>query len=161
MEGKGIPIQKEKETTVTIDEMPSSETCVGEGLFKGEVMTATKKRGRYLYHVVYEDGDEEDLNDLEFIEAYELYYKAGNKTYEAIEEQSCHDDSDNDNYKSGGETEGSVYDMSEDESEDTKRKKRRKRHNKPLKEKETKFGENLNKRGGTKKRRQPLMCKQF
>ena len=42
-----------------------------EGLFKGQVMTATKKRGRYLYHVVYEDGDEEDLNDQEFIEAYQ------------------------------------------------------------------------------------------
>jgi hypothetical protein len=79
-EDQSIP--KEKETTVTIDEMPSGETCVGkpvmkqfaEGLFKGEVKTATKKRGRYLYHVVYEDGDEEDLNDVEFIEAYELYY---------------------------------------------------------------------------------------
>jgi hypothetical protein len=160
-------IQEQKETTVTIDEMPSGETCVGkpvmkqfaEGLFKGEVMTATKKRGRYLYHVVYEDGDEEDLNDLEFIEAYELYYKAGNKTSEAIEERSCHDDSDNDNDKSGGETEGSVYDMSEDDSDDTKRKKRRKRHNKPLKEKEINVGEKLKKRGGTKKRLQPLMSK--
>ncbi len=120
-------IQKKKDTTVTIEEVPTGETCVGktvmkqfaEGLFKGQVMTATKKRGRYLYHVVYEDGDEEDLNDLEFIEAYELFYKAGNKTYEAV----CHDDSANDNDKSGGETEGSAYDMSEDESVDRKRKK--------------------------------------
>jgi hypothetical protein len=69
-------------------------------------------------------------------------------TYEAVEEQSCHDDSDNDNDKSGGETEGSEYDMSEDESEDTKRKKRRKRHNKPLKEKDTNGGEKIIKRGG-------------
>ncbi len=44
-----------------------------EGLFHGQVTTA-KKRGRYLYHVVYEDGgDEEDLNDQEFSEAYELF----------------------------------------------------------------------------------------
>ena len=70
-------------------------------------------------------------------------------TYEAVEEQSCHDDSDNDNDKSGGETEGSEYDMSEDESEDTKRKKRRKRHNKPLKEKDTNGGKKNNKKNAS------------
>ncbi len=129
-----------------------------EGLFKGQVMTATKKRGRYLYHVVYEDGDEEDLNDQEFIEAYELFYKAGNKTYEAVEKHTCHND------KSGGETEGSEYDMSEDESVKRKRQKRRKTHNKPLKEKETNGGEKTSKEEDTTKTRkkkllQPLMCK--
>jgi hypothetical protein len=58
--------EKVKETTVVIDGMPSGESCVGktvrkefaEGLFKGQVTTALKKRGQYLYHVVYEDGDE-------------------------------------------------------------------------------------------------------
>ncbi len=152
-------IQKKKDITVTIEEVPTGETCVGktimkqfaEGLFKSQVVTATKKRGRYLYHVVYGDGDEEDLNDVEFIEAYELFYKAGNKTYEAVEEHSCHDDSENDNDKSGGETEGSEYDMSEDESVDRKRKKRRKRHNKPLKEKETNGGKKTSKEEDTTK----------
>ena len=50
------------QTLVTKDIEISGETCVGkkvmkhfaEGLFMSEVMTATKQRGRYLYHVVYE-----------------------------------------------------------------------------------------------------------
>jgi hypothetical protein len=124
--------KKVKETTVVIDGVPSGETCVGktvlkefaEGLFKGQVTTALKKRGGFLYHVVYDGGDEGDLNDQEFSEAYELFNKSGNETVKAIVEQNGQGDSDNNNDKSGGETEGSEYDMSEDEAGDRKGKKR-------------------------------------
>jgi hypothetical protein len=68
-----IPISQlqatKKGMTVDIEEIPTGEACVGqfvmkrfdEGSFKGTVITATKKRSRFLYHVVYEDGDSEDL----------------------------------------------------------------------------------------------------
>ncbi len=108
----------------------------------GEVTTACKMRGRFLYHVVYEDGDEEDLNDQEFRAAYELFNQSANEAVETIVEHNHQDDSDNDNDKSGGETEGSEYDMSEDEAEKRKRKKRRTKCNKSSKEKENKVGEN-------------------
>ncbi len=51
-----------------------------------------KKRGRFLYHVVYEDCDEKDLNDQEFSEAYELFNKSGNEAVKAIVEQNDQDD---------------------------------------------------------------------
>ncbi len=59
----------------------TGEACVGHlilkqfetGVFKGTVMTATTQRGRYLYHIVYEDGDSEDLNDKELREGHEMY----------------------------------------------------------------------------------------
>ena len=48
-----------EERIVVIDEVPTGESCIGqkilkefgEGLFKGSVTTAIKKRGRFLYHV--------------------------------------------------------------------------------------------------------------
>jgi hypothetical protein len=145
-----------EDTTVVIDEVPSGETCVGktilkefgEGLFKGKVTTAMKMRGQFLYHVVYYDGDEENLNDQEFREAYDLFNKSGNEAVKTIIEHNYQDDSDNDNDKSGGEAEGSEYDMSEDEAGNRKRKKRRTKHNKSSKEKAKNVGENKIKRGG-------------
>jgi hypothetical protein len=76
-------------TVARKDVVPSGEACVGKtimkqfeaGIFCGQVVTAEKKRGRFLYHVVYEDGDEEDLNDQEFEEGYEL--SNSSKTFKA------------------------------------------------------------------------------
>ncbi len=68
-----ILVRKEK---VTSGESSVGKTVMKQfeaGLFCGQVVTAVKKRGKYLYHLVYEDGDEEDMNDQEFQEAYELY----------------------------------------------------------------------------------------
>ena len=138
------------EATVVIEEVPSGEKCVGhkivkefaDGLFKGTVMTAIKKRGRFLYHVVYEDGDEEDLNDQEFREGYELLFHANNDALKTLGVDNDQDEKDNDNDKSGGETEGSEYDMSEDDEGKRKRKKRRTKPNKLSKEKAKKMGEN-------------------
>jgi hypothetical protein len=82
---KGFTVEIETDATkngftVEIEEIPTGDACVGkfvmkrfeQGLFKGTITTATKKRGRYLYHVLYEDGDSEDLDETEFSEAYEL-----------------------------------------------------------------------------------------
>jgi hypothetical protein len=52
-------------------EFSTGEACVGmevmkefeAGCFKGKVTSAIKKRGRFLYHILYEDGDEEDMNE--------------------------------------------------------------------------------------------------
>jgi hypothetical protein len=139
-----------EERIVVIDEVPTGESCIGqkilkefgEGLFKGSVTTAIKKRGRFLYHVVYEDGDEEDLNDKEFREGYELLHQSNNDTLKTVSEELAQEDSDNDNDKSGGDTEGSEYDMSEDEDRQRKRKKRRTKPIKSLKEKAKNMGEN-------------------
>jgi hypothetical protein len=63
------------------EEVTSGQSNVGKtvmkqfeaGLFCGQVVTAIKKRGRFLYHVLYEDGDEEDFNDQELQDALELH----------------------------------------------------------------------------------------
>ncbi len=56
---------------------------------------------------MYEDGDEEDLNDKEFREGYELLNQSNNEAVKTLGEDNDQDDSDNHNDKSGGETEGS------------------------------------------------------
>ena len=128
-----------KEITVGTDGVPSGELCVGksimkefgEGLFKGYVTTAIKKRGRFLYHVVYEDGDEEDLNDREFREAYDLFIESGKESF-----QNKDKDIEAEHAQSGGETEGSDYDVQSDEEVLKKaRKKRRTTVTKTIKEK--------------------------
>ncbi len=115
------------------NEIPTGEMCVGktvlkqfdEGLFKGTVTGATKQRGRYLYHVVYEDGDSEDLNDKEFMKAYDMF-----KTNNAIlvdKSKGKSEDimSDIEEDKSGGDTEGSEYGLSEEDEVRHSEKKRR------------------------------------
>jgi hypothetical protein len=92
------------------------------GLFTGTVKTAIKKRGRFLYHVEYEDGDCEDYNDKEFGEAYDLYILS--LTSKKPNEEII-GDSDNCSANSGGETEGSEYDAKSDEDEKRKAKKKR------------------------------------
>ncbi len=145
-----------KAITVEIEETPTGEACVGkfvmkifeQGLFKGTITTATKKRGRYLYHVLYEDGDAEDLNETEFREAYELFTgqllekRSTCDTSEALHDQD--DDSDKELEKSGGETEGSEYDLSEDDEIQRKKKKRRTLCTKKTKEKALRNGGPIN-----------------
>ncbi len=102
-----------------------------EGLFKGTVTDAKKQRARYLYHVVYEDGDSEDLNEKEFM-------KANNET--AVDKdkgKSVDFVSDAEEEHSGGETEGSEYGLSdEDDIRHSKKKRCTVQHSK-LKEKDT------------------------
>ena len=64
----------------------------------------------FVYSRVYEDGDEEDLNDQEFREAYELYIESGKEGF-----QNKVKDIDAECTHSGGETEGSDYDAKSDE----------------------------------------------
>ena len=143
-------IATEEDRIVVLEEVPTGESCIGhkimkefgEGIFEGSVTPAIKKRGRFLYHVVYEDGDEEDLNDKEFREGYELLHQTKNDTLKTVSEELAQEDSENDNEKSGGDTEGSEYDMSEDEDRKRKLKKRRTKPIKSLKEKAKNMGEN-------------------
>jgi hypothetical protein len=130
-----IPISqlqaKQTVMTLEIEDKPTGEACIGKlvmkqfdaGLFTGTVMTATKKRGRFLYHVEYEDGDCQDFNDKEFGEAYDLY--TFSLTSKKPNEEENIGDSDNDCANSGGETEGSEYDARSDKDEITKAKKKR------------------------------------
>jgi hypothetical protein len=66
------------------------------------------------------------MNDQEFKDAYELY------------KMETKDESKNENDKSGGETKGSEYDVSEDDDTKPKRKKRRTTRDEQIKEKEKK-----------------------
>jgi hypothetical protein len=121
----------------------SGEASVGKfvmkqfeaGLFCGEVVSATENRGRFLYHVVYEDGDEEDMNDREFKEAYELHKIQTNKALKVSVTSMANEDSENDDDKSGGETEGSEYNGSEDDATIPKKKRRRTKRDQYIKEK--------------------------
>ena len=154
-----------KQTRVVIHEIPSGETCVGktilkefgEGLFKGNVTTAIKNRGRFLYHVVYEDGDEEDLNDREFREAYELFHKSGNEAVKTITEPNYLDDSQeihDEPLHSGGETEGSEFAPSDDEAHKIRRKTKRQKPKSLAKEKEKTKRRKTSKEVETKGRKQ-------
>jgi hypothetical protein len=126
-----------KGNTVDIEEIPTGEACVGkvimkrfdQGLFKGTIMTARKNRGRFLYHVVYEHGDSEDLNEKECSEAYGLFTRqlqekgTTSTMIEALDNED--DDSDKELDKSGEETGGSEYDVSEEDEVERRKKKRR------------------------------------
>jgi hypothetical protein len=95
------------------------------GLFKGTVTSATKQRGRFMYHVLYEDGDSEDMNDKELLEGHDMYNRQTETTFQTSTSFESDEDAASDNDKSGDETEGSDYQDSEVE-EQNKRKKKRK-----------------------------------
>ena len=78
-------------------------------------MSATKLRGRYLYHVVYEDGDSEDMNDKELLKGHEMYNRQTEKTFQTSAIFDKHDEVESENDNSGGETEGSAYGDSDEE----------------------------------------------
>ncbi len=138
-----------------IEELPTGETCIGktvlklidEGLFKGTVMIATKRRGRVLYHVVYEDGDSEDVNDKELMEAYEMFKTRRDTTLQTSVLSDVQEHSENDTKISRGEAESSEYELSDEDNERNRSKqKQRTRHNKKLKEKDTNDRDKKNKK---------------
>ncbi len=114
------------------------------GLFQGTVMTATKMRGKFLYHIEYEDGDSEDFNENEISEAYELF-TLSLKSKEVKDQNDI--DIDEDCSHSGGETEGSEYGAQSNEDDLKKaRKKRRTSLQNKQKEKGTLKGRNKSKK---------------
>ncbi len=112
--------------------MPVGAQCVGLdvardfgpqiGIFKGKISSVNTEGRRHYYHVLYEDGDEEDydLEEMEF--AAELHYKLQRGTYIAPSEDVEHMSDD----------EGSLHVQSdtEDESEIRFKKGQRKRKKK-------------------------------
>ncbi len=60
--------------------VPEGEAVVGVGvardfgkdlgIFKGKVVDVRKIRQKYIYHILYEDGDEEDFDVEEYQFAY-------------------------------------------------------------------------------------------
>ena len=82
-EGDDVPIS---ETLLKVkeicEEVPKGEAAVGVGvardfgkdlgIFKGKVVHVRKNRHRDIYHILYEDGDEEDFDVEEYEFAYEL-----------------------------------------------------------------------------------------
>jgi hypothetical protein len=114
-------------------QLTTGEACVGHlilkqfetGVFKGTVMTATKQRGRYLYHIVYEDGDSEDLNDKELREGHEMYNTQTEKAFHSSDINGKDEAIGSDKDISGGETEGSEYSMSDEDEKRVLKKKRK------------------------------------
>ncbi len=129
----------------TLDKIPTGEMCIGltvlkqfdEGLFKGTVTDAKKQRARYLYHVVYEFGDSEDLNEKEFMKAYGLFKTNNETAVDKSKGTSVDVMSDAEEEHSGGETEGSEYGLSEEDEIRHSKKKRRTVQHSQLKEKDT------------------------
>jgi hypothetical protein len=109
----------------------TGEACIGHmilkkfetGLFKGTVTRATKQRGRFMYHILYEDGDSEDMNDKELLEGHEMYNRQTETTFQTSTYIESEDNAASDNEKSGGETEGSDYQDSDVEEQNKRKKK--------------------------------------
>jgi hypothetical protein len=67
--------------------IPKDDRAVGQkvaknfdaGLFQGKVTSIEKKRGRCLYHIIYEDGDCEDMDEIEYEDAWFLFIKSQNE----------------------------------------------------------------------------------
>ena len=70
-------------------------------MFKGTVMSATKLRGRYLYHVVYENGDSEDMNDKELLIGHEMYNRQTEKTFQTSASFDKQDEVERKHYRGG------------------------------------------------------------
>jgi hypothetical protein len=120
-------------------EGPKGEKAIGvtiaktfdEVQFRGVIDKFRGERGRYIYHVTYTDGDEEELSQKELrdgfllalapqIEAEWAKFKTmkKGKTTDCSSDSSARDDSDG---------EGSLYDKDSDEDEMDKRKKKRRK----------------------------------
>ena len=126
-----IVTAKTSASMTQIPKLQFGESCVGRlilkqfetGVFKVTVMTVTKLRGRYLYHVVYEYGDSEDMNDKELLEGHDMYNNQTNETFQTSNSQQNDKEFNSESDKSGGETEGSVYEDSDEEKNITSKKK--------------------------------------
>jgi hypothetical protein len=120
-------------------EEPKGEKAIGVTVaktfdaveFRGVIDKFRGERGRYIYHVTYTDGDEEELSQKELrdgfllalapqIEAEWAKFKKmkKGKTTDYSSDSSARDDSDG---------EGSLYDKDSDEDELDKRKKKKRR----------------------------------
>jgi hypothetical protein len=112
--------------------MPLGAQCVGLdvardfgsqiGIFKGKITSVNTEGRRHYYHVLYEDGDEEDYDFEEMEFAAELHYKLQRGTYSAPTEDVEH--------MSDGEGSLHVPSDTEDESEMRSKKAQRKRKKK-------------------------------
>jgi hypothetical protein len=127
---------------------PVGELAVGKTIakmfdgveFRGIVDRFRTERKRFVYHVTYTDGDEEELSQVELRDGYVLglsaeieaqwqTYKLGNK--DASGEEVTQDSEDE-----GSDVEGSTYDTSsEDEVLPNKKKKNSKRERNKFKNK--------------------------
>jgi hypothetical protein len=129
-EMKTLTAKTTSASTAQVPKLQFGESCVGHlilkqfqtGVFKGTVMTVTKLGGRYLYHVVYEDGDSEDMNDKELLEGHEMYNSQTNETFQTSDSLQNDKEVNSESDKSGGETEGSVYEDSDEEEKQNRKK---------------------------------------
>jgi hypothetical protein len=80
------------------------------GLFIGKVERIEKKRGRCLYFIVYEDGDCEDLDEVEYEDAWFFFVKTQNSE---TTDPLLRDNTDSD--MTCSDMEGSVYNNSDKE----------------------------------------------
>ncbi len=105
--------------------------------YKGTIDRFRGETGRYIYHVTYEDGDEEELSQIELRDCYILplapeieaqwttFKKTNTKqTLDKQVEGSVEADSDDQAMSDG---EGSLYDKGSDEEELAKKRKKRRK----------------------------------
>ncbi len=76
-----------------------------------------------MYHIVYEDGDSEDLNDKELKVGHEMYNTQTGETFQSSSITDGQDDIESEKFHSGGETEESEYGMSDEEDKRVSKKK--------------------------------------
>jgi hypothetical protein len=98
--------------------------------FKGLVDSFRTERKRYIYHVTYTDGDEEELAQKELRDAYVLGLAPDIEAQWNKFNETRKDKNDEDIEGDTSDGEGSMYDKSSEEEEIKKNAKRRRR-NKP------------------------------
>ncbi len=91
-----IIAQEKLKITETVTEMTVGQDSIGRkvakrfeaGVFIGEVISVAGQRGRHLYKILYEDGDGEDMNEKEFLQACAMFRNKEDKANDDKEEGS-------------------------------------------------------------------------
>ncbi len=103
----------------------------GEDKFMGTVDKFRGQRGRYLYHVTYTDGGEEELSQKELRDCYLLALAPQIErewaTYKKLHKGTCSGNTSDSSGHADSDGEGSLYDKHSDEEELNRRKKKRRK----------------------------------
>jgi hypothetical protein len=158
-----LAMKTSKKTQVPM--LQTGEACIGHmilkkfetGLFKGTVTSATKQRGRFMYHVLYDDGDSEDMNDKELLEGHDMYNRQTETTFQTSTSFESDEDAASDHEKSGIETEGSDYQDSYVEEQNKRNKKRKLAGGKPKVQLKSRSKKTKEKKETPKRTRKPAV----
>jgi hypothetical protein len=120
---------------------PVGEKAVGKTVaklfdgveFRGTVDRFRTERKRYVYHVIYTDGDEEELSQVELRDGYVLGLSAEItaqwQTYKLGKKDTSGEEVTQDSEDEGSDVEGSTYDTSSEDEVFLNKKKRIRKEN--------------------------------